>query len=136
MVNKLRDYYKSIKNSVPLALALAVIFLLACGGQDTKNNAERPKIDLLTAVATANIDVIEQHIEYGTDINAVFVKTQDWKGAGALHIAAMKAKDITILKHLIAADADTSIQTSFDETAYDLAKENELLKGNNIDFLK
>ena len=56
MLNKLRDYYKSIKNSLPFALTLAVIFLLACGGQDTKNNVERPKIDLLTAAATAKID--------------------------------------------------------------------------------
>ena len=61
MVNKLRDYYKLIKNNVPLVLALAVIFLLACGGQDAKNNAERPKIDLLTPSATANIYVIKQH---------------------------------------------------------------------------
>ena len=117
MVNKLRDYYKLIKNNVPLVLALAVIFLLACGGQDTKNNAERPKIDLLTAVATANIDAIEQHIEYGTDINAVFVKTQDWKGAGALHIAAISPKNAemvmlfkAVIDVLLSGGADIDIE--------------------------
>ena len=117
MLNKLRDYYKSIKNSLPFALTLAVIFLLACGGQDTKNNVERPKIDLLTAAATANIDVIEQHIEYGTDINEVFVKTQDWKGAGALHIAAISPKNAetvmlfkTVIDVLLSGGADIDIE--------------------------
>lgn len=69
-------------------------------------------------------------------INTTDINTTNNDGLTALHIAAMKAENINILKHLLASGADTAIQTSFNETAYDLAKENELLKGNNIDFLK
>ena len=67
------------------------------------------------------------------DINA---KNND--GNTALHLAAMKAKDADILKFLIAQGADTKATTDFEESAYDLASENELLKKNNvgIDFLK
>lgn len=69
-------------------------------------------------------------------INTTDINTINNDGLTALHITAMKAENITVLKHLLASGADTSIQTSFNETAYDLAKENELLEGNNIDFLK
>ena len=51
---------------------------------------------------------------------------------------AAQVKDADILKFLIAQGADTKATTDFEESAYDLASENELLKKNNvgIDFLK
>ncbi|XMO85817.1 ankyrin repeat domain-containing protein [Algibacter sp. AS12] len=67
------------------------------------------------------------------DINAA-----NNEGLSALHIAAMKSKDDSILKYLIAKGANKSALTEFEESVYDLAQENELLKANAIDinFLK
>jgi hypothetical protein len=50
----------------------------------------------------------------------------------------MLAKDDQILRYLISVGAEKDVVTSFDETAYNLANENELLKKAQIsvDFLK
>ena len=50
----------------------------------------------------------------------------------------MSTADTNILKYLITKGADVMVKTDFEETVYDLAKENELLQkeGNNLDFLK
>ena len=53
-------------------------------------------------------------------------------GLTALHIAAMKATDDGALKYLIEQGADKDVRTEFDETALDLARENELLGKKNV----
>lgn len=50
------------------------------------------------------------------------------EGLTALHVAAMKAKDPSTLRILVAMGADIKATTEFGETAYELAMENELLK--------
>jgi hypothetical protein len=46
------------------------------------------------------------------------------------------AKDESIIKYLLNEGADKNIKTEFDETAFTLAQENELLKNKNIEYLK
>jgi ankyrin repeat protein len=83
---------------------------------------ERNNLDLLKRLASFNIDVSIKNNE----------------GLTALQIGAMKAKDTKILQYLIHIGADKNVKTTFNETVYELASENEILKERkiNIAFLK
>jgi len=77
--------------------------------------------------------LVDLALAQGVDINA-----KNDNGLTPLHYAAMKAKDAGLLNLLIQKGADTSVKTDFDESVYDLAAENELLKesGFKLDNLK
>lgn len=63
---------------------------------------------------------------------SVDVNARNDDGMTALHIAAMKASDDALLRYLVDLGADTAIQTDFEETALDLARENERLDQNGV----
>ncbi|WP_405562173.1 ankyrin repeat domain-containing protein [Polaribacter sp. Asnod6-C07] len=80
-----------------------------------------------------NLALLKRLASFNIDVNA-----KNKEGITALQISAMKAKDDKIIKYLIGIGADKNIKTDFDETVYDLASENELLKKQNVNisFLK
>ena len=79
------------------------------------------------AVLKNDISLLKKIANLNIDINA---KNKD--GLTALHKAAMIAKNDAILKYLLSIGAKKEIKTDFEESAYDLAKENETLVKNNI----
>lgn len=83
------------------------------------------------AVEKQSIPMLDFIKKYKIDINA-----KNSKGLTALQQAVMTGKNDTVIKHLIAQGANTKVKTDFDETLYDLAKENEALKNIDISFLK
>lgn len=85
------------------------------------------------AIAKADIKLLQKLNELKVDVNA-----KDKEGVTALHKAALLSKNDEMLKYLISIGADKKAKTGFDETAYDLAKDNKFLTKANvsIDFLK
>ena len=86
-----------------------------------------------TAVIKNDLNLLKALENLNIDINAA-----NNEGFTPLHKAALVAKNEQILKYLIEKGANKTMVTEFDETAYDLASDNELLKQNNIsiEFLK
>ncbi len=98
------------------------------------NQVQKSKNTLLhIATERNNLALLKRLASFNIDVNS---KNKD--GLTALQIGAMKAKDIKIIKYLISVGANKNIKTDFDESVYDLASENEILKNKevNISFLK
>ena len=85
------------------------------------------------AVAKNDLQLLKLIQPYASDVNA-----KNAEGLTALHKAAMMSKDDSILQYLISIGAKKDVKTNFDETAYDLAHENELLSKQkvSVEFLK
>jgi len=85
------------------------------------------------AVAKNDLSFLKMIKDDAVDVNA-----KNKEGLTALHKAAMIAKDAAIMEYFISIGAKKDIKTSFDESAYELARENELLSKQKIaiDFLK
>ncbi|PJX27592.1 hypothetical protein CAP47_01800 [Psychroflexus sp. S27] len=57
-------------------------------------------------------------------------------GLTPLHLAAMTAQNPEFIKAVLKHGAKLNIKTDFEESPYDLASQNELLKGQDLSFLK
>ncbi|MCT4628625.1 ankyrin repeat domain-containing protein [Winogradskyella sp.] len=107
--------------------------ILTKAGLDVTKTQGKGKTLLHLAIEKNNLQLLKRVSEFKIDVNA---KNKD--GLTPLHLAAMKSKNEEMLKYLISIGADKAIKTDFEETVYDLAKENELLQKHKIDinFLK
>lgn len=85
------------------------------------------------AIDRNDLDLLKKVNTLGIDVNA-----KDKSGNTVLHYAAMKAQNDEVLKYLISVGANLKATTDFEETAYDIAVENEILRENKVDlnFLK
>lgn len=85
------------------------------------------------AVAKGDIALVKRFQDLNIDIN-----TKNKEGITPLHKAAMISKDDSMLKYLLSIGAKKDPKTSFDESAFDLASENESLSKANVSlsFLK
>lgn len=85
------------------------------------------------AIAKGDLGLLKKIEPLQIDVNA-----KNKEGFTVLHKAAMLSKDDTILKYLLSIGAKKDATTTFQETAYELAKENEFLSKTNVsvDFLK
>jgi len=107
--------------------------LLKANGIDITKSQKNGNTPFHLAVLQNNLDLVKWVNTYPVNVNA-----KNNEGNTALHLAAMRAKNSDILKYLVSIGAKTDAATEFDETAFDLASENEILKSSksNIDFLK
>ncbi|GAB3499680.1 ankyrin repeat domain-containing protein [Spirosoma knui] len=107
--------------------------LLQDKGLDVKAPQKNGNTLYHLAVAKNDLSLLKKLEPLQLDVNA-----RNKEGITALHKAAMVAKDDAMLKYLLSIGAKKEIPTSFKETAYDLASENESLsKGNvSLTFLK
>lgn len=96
--------------SVPaFILATLILLLAACSEPD------KPSVALYLAVQRGDIDQLERHIHWGTDINAGLPD-----GRYPLHIAAEKG-EIVMVKILLKHGADIEQVTADGDTALELA---------------
>lgn len=103
-------------------LPLLALLLIACGDDstDSPQNASEtpqqtvavPKVDIHTAVISGDIEVVRQHIQAGSDINAA----DPFAGSSPLITAATFGKT-DIAKVLIAAGADVNFTNGDGATA-------------------
>ncbi len=111
----------------------AKLAILTKAGLDMK----QPQADGNTlyhlAVAKNDVALLQIVNTMNVDVNAT-----NKEGFTALHKAAMLGKDDAVMKYLLSVGAKKDIKTSFSETAFDLASENENFSKQNISlgFLK
>jgi ankyrin repeat protein len=85
------------------------------------------------AIEKQSVFLLEHAIRLGADVNA-----KNKMNISPLHLAAMKATNKDLISVLLAHGANKTALTEFNESPYDLAVQNEILKKENINlaFLK
>ncbi|HMP30468.1 MAG TPA: ankyrin repeat domain-containing protein, partial [Saprospiraceae bacterium] len=113
--------YRSAKGSLERVAAIMDI-LQEAGLQHVKDGSL-----LHIALQKNDQNLLDFLIKKGEDINA-----KDKEGYTILHYAAMRAKDLTMVKYLIDKNANVQIKTELDESLSELIKENEALSAKKL----
>lgn len=79
---------------------------------DQTTTVETPKMDIHSAIIAGNLDVVQQHIKAGSDINVI----EPMSGSSPL-ITATTFNRLDIFKALLNAKADVSIKNNDGSTA-------------------
>lgn len=102
---------KNISLGVLMNLLLVAVFLPACSQTNAqkKNESgiEKPEMNIHAAVLEGNLEVVQQHIKAGTDINEI----EPMSGSTPI-ISAATFDKIDIAKALIDAGADLTISNN------------------------
>jgi ankyrin repeat protein len=107
--------------------------LLSSSGLDLNSPQADGNTIYHMAVAKNDVELLKAIEPYKSGVNA-----KNREGLTALHRAAMMSKDDAVLKYLLSIGADRSLKTEMNETAFDLAKDNEAFakQHTDIEFLK
>jgi ankyrin repeat protein len=98
-----------MRTLITITLAILISLLVGCSDPD------KPSVSLYLAVQRGDLDQLERHIHWGTDINVRLPN-----GQYPLQLAARKG-EIIMVKTLLRHGADTAAVTQDGDTALDLA---------------
>ncbi|TCI93511.1 ankyrin repeat domain-containing protein [Tenacibaculum sp. M341] len=129
--NNLAYYLAKTYNPKKEDVFLTKIDLLKKKGLEITKPQKNGNTLVHIAANEGNISLLKFLQSYNIDINA-----KNKEGQTALQKAVMVAKNPKIIEFLLKNGADKTVTTSFDETIYDLAKENEQLSKFDLNFLK
>ncbi|CAM1361602.1 ankyrin repeat domain-containing protein [Tenacibaculum xiamenense] len=96
-------------------------------GVDPKSTDKKGNNLAHIAIEKSSPFLLEKAIELGANIN-----NQNNLNLSPLHLAAMQAKNKELLNLLLENGANKYLTTDFNESAYDLAMENEILKKEKV----
>ncbi len=107
--------------------------ILSANGFDISQKQKNGNSLYHLAIETKDVEFLEWVYSQNIEVNS-----KNNNGITPLHKAIMTGKNDELIKLLIRFGADKTIKTDFDESSYELALENELLKKNatDINFLK
>ena len=111
--------------------SLPMVDLLISKGADIQMVDNEGNTLYHTAVKRGKLEFLEKLSAYPLDINK-----KNNEGLSPLQKAVMIAKNVEVINFLLSKGADKNVLTDLGETVYELAKENEALKGINVEFLK
>ncbi|MBG15988.1 MAG: hypothetical protein CL853_06525 [Crocinitomicaceae bacterium] len=126
------DGNSPLSNSVKRNTTEMISYFITNGG-DVSYIDKKGNTLVHLAVNRSDQEVIQLLHDQSCDLN---IYNDD--GLTPLHLAVMKSNDDQLIKFLISSGAKQHLKTSFGESVYELAIENELLKEAkvNIEFLK